>query len=145
MSTLQPYVLFNGTCEAAFHFYQSVFGGSFEGTMRFKDVPQQHALPPGEEEKIMHIALPVGAGSVLMGSDVPAHMGAVTAGDNFQISISAQSKAEADRLYQGLSSGGNASMPMADAFWGAYFGMLTDRFGIHWMVSYDPNYTGSGQ
>ncbi len=140
MASLNPYLKFNGNCEAAFNFYQSVFGGEFVNPMRFKDVPSEYPMPAGEEEKIMHIALPLSNSSVLMGCDVPSSMGAAKVGDNIDISISAASKAEADHIFNGLSAGGSVMMPMADSFWGAYFGMCTDQFGIHWMVSYDANY-----
>ena len=140
MASLNPYLHFNGNCETAFNFYQSVFGGEYANTMRFKDVPAEFQIPASDAEKIMHIALPLSNGSVLMGGDVPSHMDAAITGSNVDISISAQSKEEADRLFNGLAASGNAMMPMADAFWGSYFGMLTDKFGINWMVSYDPNF-----
>ncbi|MFN7118938.1 MAG: VOC family protein [Saprospiraceae bacterium] len=140
MNALNPYLKFNGNCQEAFNHYQSVFGGAFANPMRFKDVPAEFEMPAEEAEKIMHIALPMNNGSVLMGCDVPASMGVAKVGDNIDISISTESKEEADRLFNGLSAGGQVMMPMSDTFWGAYFGMCTDQFGIHWMVSYDQNY-----
>ena len=142
MKAVNPYVNFNGNCEEAFEFYRSVFGGEFLTVMRFKEVPaeeldESHQLPASEAEKIMHIALPLGQGTILMGSDIPEAMGAVTIGDNFSISISADSEAEATDLFNGLSAGGQVTMPLDKTFWGAVFGMLTDKFGIQWMVSYD--------
>jgi PhnB protein len=140
MASLNPYLNFNGNCEAAFNFYQSVFGGAFVNPMRFKEVPSEFPMPADEAEKIMHIALPLSNGSVLMGSDVPSHMEPAKMGNNVYISINTQSKEEANHLFNGLSNDGNIMMPLADTFWGAYFGMLTDQFGTNWMVSYDANY-----
>lgn len=135
MASLNPYLNFNGNCEEAFNFYRSVFGGEFQMVMRFSDVPASEPNM-GDGNKIMHISLPVG-NDILMGSDVPESFGKVESASNFNISISADSKEEADRLYNGLSNGGNGYMPMADAFWGSYFGMLTDKFGVNWMIGYD--------
>lgn len=144
MTAVNPYLNFSGSCEEAFNFYKSVFGGEFVTVMRFKDVPSEeldesHQLPESEGEKIMHVALPIGQGTILMGSDTPAAMGSVTPGTNFSISISTDSEAEADKLFSGLSASGQATMPLNKTFWGAYFGMLTDKFGVQWMVSYDYN------
>lgn len=140
MAAINPYLNFNGTAEEAFNFYKSVFGGEFAMVQKFKDVPSEFQMSPSEGEKIMHIALPIGKGNVLMGSDVPEKYGKVNVGSNFNISINTASKKEAEDLFKGLSSGGTITMPIADTFWGAYFGMLTDKFGIQWMVSYDSNF-----
>ncbi|MCG3206732.1 MAG: hypothetical protein FOGNACKC_00331 [Anaerolineae bacterium] len=139
MTTINPYLNFSDHCEDAFNFYRSVFGGEFAMVMRFKDVPPEYQMGEGEAEKIMHIALPIGPGTILMGSDTPAAMGPVNNGSNFSIAISTDSEAEATRLFNGLSAGGQVSMPLDKTFWGAYFGMLTDKFGVQWMVSYDYN------
>ncbi len=139
MKAVNPYLNFSGNCEEAFNFYQSVFGGEFAAQMRFKDVPAEYQMDASEGEKIMHIALPIGQATVLMGSDRPAAMGPTTTGNNSSISISTESEAEATRVFNGLSAGGQVTMPLEKAFWGSYFGMLTDRFGIQWMVSYDYN------
>jgi PhnB protein len=139
MKAINPYLNFSGNCEEAFDFYRSVFGGEFATVMRFKEVPPEAQMDASEGEKIMHVALPIGQGTILMGSDRPAAMGPTTPGDNASISISTDSEAEATRVFNGLSAGGQATMPLEKAFWGAYFGMLTDRFGIQWMVSYDYN------
>lgn len=136
MASLNPYLNFNGNCEEAFDFYRSVFGGDYEQVMRFSDVPSEYKMPAGEENKIMHMALPIGAGNMLMGSDVPSNMDAVTVGQNLSISISANSEEEATRLFNGLSAGGEVTMPLAEAFWGSLFGMFTDKYGVGWMVSY---------
>ena len=144
MKAVNPYLNFSDNCEAAFNFYKSVFGGEFVTVMRFKDVPSEeldesHQMSDGEAEKIMHVALPIGQETILMGSDVPEGMGAVTIGTNFAISLSADSEAEATALFNKLSAGGQVTMPLDKAFWGDYFGMLTDKFGVQWMVSYAYN------
>lgn len=137
MAAIHPYLTFNGTTEAAFLFYKSVFGGEFAMLMRFKDTPMQNEEAAKEGEKIMHVALPIGKHHVLMGSDSFDCMGQnVIAGNNFMVAISADSKEEADRLYAGLSAGGNPHMPMEETFWGDYFGMLHDKFGIQWSISF---------
>ena len=139
MAAVNPYLNFNGNTEEAFNFYKSVFGGEFPMVMRFKDVPAEHQMGQGNGEKIMHIALPIGQGTVLMGSDVPEAYGKTTIGTNFYISISAASEEEADKLFNGLSAGGQVTMPMGKSFWGAYFGMFKDKFDVQWMVNYDYN------
>jgi PhnB protein len=139
MPALNPYLNFNGKAEEAFNFYKSVFGGEFATIMRFKDIPKEYKGPAHEDNKIMHIALPLSGGSVLMGSDVPESMGNVITGNNVQISISPSSKEEADKIFNGLSAGGKVIMPMADAFWGSYFGMFSDKYGINWMINVDNN------
>lgn len=140
MTTINPYLSFSDNCEAGFEFYKSVFGGEFLTVMRFKDVPPEYQMGKKDEaEKIMHVALPIGQQTILMGSDVPAAMGTTTPGNNFAISISADSEAEATKLFNKLSAGGQVTMPLDKTFWGAYFGMCTDKFGIQWMVSYDYN------
>jgi len=139
MAVINPYLNFNGNTEEAFNFYKSVFGGEFAMVMRFKDAPpSEHTSAAGDGEKIMHISFPLGTGTILMGSDVPAGFPAAVTGTNFSISVSADSREDADKIFGGLAAGGNAAMPMADTFWGSYFGMLVDKFGINWMVSHDP-------
>lgn len=138
MRAINPYLNFNGNTEEVFTFYKSVFGGEFAMVMRFGEVEDQSFLSDDEKDRIMHIALPMGS-SILMGSDVPKAMGKVSTGTNMAISISAESREEADRIYAGLAEGGDATMPMDDASWGDYFGMLTDKFGIQWMISYTEN------
>jgi PhnB protein len=142
MATINPYLIFNGNCEEAFLFYQSVFGGEFPYVGKFKDMPAGDDNPTISEEdenKIMHISLPISNNSVLMGSDSNSASGDVVFGGNISISINTESKAEADKLFNGLSAGGNPFMPMNQTFWGAYFGMFVDKFGIHWMVNFDEN------
>jgi PhnB protein len=141
MKTVNPYLNFPGNAEEAFNFYKSVFGGEFAVVQRFKDTPEADRVPEDLKEKLMHIALPIGKGNVLMATDALESMGhKVTAGTNFHLSISADSEEEASKLFAGLSDGGKVTVPLAKMFWGAYFGMCTDNFGVQWMVSHDPNY-----
>jgi PhnB protein len=138
MATINPYINFNGNAEEAFTFYKSVFGGEFARVARFKEL-QSPEFPVSENEanKIMHIALSIG-NNVLMGNDVPEHMGKTNENENrSKISINCESKEEADRLFNGLSAGGNIEMPIADSPWGSYFGMFRDKYGIEWMVDFD--------
>jgi PhnB protein len=145
MATINPYLNFNGNTEEAFNFYKSVFGGEFAMVMRFKDEPNagKAAIEEETKNKIMHIALPIGKGNLLMATDALESMGQkLHIGNNFYISISAESKEEADKLYNGLSIGGKIEMAIADSPWGSYFGMFQDKFGIQWMVDFDPKYMG---
>ena len=141
MATVNTYLTFNGTCEAAFNFYHSVFGGELKDLSRFGDMPPQEGAPTFPEEakaKIMHVNLPISAETTLYGSDAIAGFGPpIIEGNNFSISISADSEEEANHLFEKLSAFGKITMPLADTFWGAYFGMWTDQFGINWMVNYD--------
>lgn len=140
MASINPYLIFNGTCEEAFLFYKSVFGGEFVYIGKFGEMPSNdpNCPPPPADEanRIMHVSLPIG-NTVLMGSDSTSQSGDVKFGDNFSVSINTESRDEADRLFGGLSSGGKIIMPMESTFWGAYFGMFTDKFGINWMVNFD--------
>ncbi|HKP97844.1 MAG TPA: VOC family protein [Fibrobacteria bacterium] len=145
MATINPYLSFDGTCKQAFDFYKSVFGGEFATLMKFGEVPKEFQPPgqtPAEGEKLMHVALPIGKTAMLMGSDRPGAFGPGKKGDMFNVAIAAESKAEAEKLFNGLSAGGQVTMPMSDAFWGAYFGMFTDKFGVQWMVNFDPKAPG---
>jgi PhnB protein len=143
MALINPYINFNGNAEEAFLFYKSVFGGEFAKIMRFKDLASpEFAVSKSDANKIMHIALPIGK-NVLMANDVPEFMGLTNENEHrSKISISAESKEEADKLFNGLSAGGQIEMPIADSPWGSYFGMFRDKFGIEWMVDYDPKYKG---
>jgi PhnB protein len=143
MASIHPHINFNGNAEEAFHFYKSVFGGEFAKVMRFKDMASAE-FPVAEHEanKIMHIALPIGK-NFLMANDVPEILGKTNENENrSKIVINAESKAEADKLFNGLSAGGQIEMPISDSPWGSYFGMFRDKYGIEWMVDYDPNYKG---
>lgn len=140
MPVINPHINFNGNAEEAFHFYQSVFGGELTKIVRFKDIANaQFPMDPRDENKIMHIALPIGRTNVLMGNDVPAFLGEVNEKENrSKIAVSTESKEEADQLFQELSAGGEVEMPITDSPWGSYFGMFRDKYGIEWMVEYDP-------
>ena len=143
MALINPYINFNGNAEEAFNFYKSVFGGEFAMIMRFKDVSSaENPVAENEANKIMHIALPIGK-NVLMANDVPERMGVVNENENrSKISVSAESREEADKLFSGLSAGGNIEVPIDESPWGSYFGMFRDKFGIEWMVDFDPKYKG---
>jgi PhnB protein len=137
MTMINPYLNYQGTAEEAFTFYKSVFGGEFSSVQRFKDTPEADKIPAAERDKIMHIALPIGNGVRLMASDALDSMGQkLSVGNNFYLSINVDSKQEADRVFNGLSKGGKVEMPMQNMFWGEYFGMFADKFGIQWMVSF---------
>jgi len=138
MATINPYLNYLGNAEEAFTLYKSVFGGEFAMIQRYKDTPEAGKVGPDDGDKLMHIALPIGNGNVLMGTDALGSMGHnLKQGNNFHISLSADSDAEADKIFNGLSAGGKVMMPMMKTFWGSYFGMFTDKFGIQWMVSHD--------
>ncbi|MEO8532211.1 MAG: VOC family protein [Flavobacterium sp.] len=143
MAAVNPYLLFNGNCEEAFSFYKSVFGGEFPYIGKFKEAPPEdggEALSEEDGNRIMHVSLPIG-NTILMGSDSHPRYGDVVFGSNFQISINVDSTEEADRIFNGLSTEGKIYMPMDKTFWGAYFGMFKDKFGISWMVNFDENMT----
>ena len=143
MAQINPHINFNGNAEEAFTFYKSVFGGAFAKIMRFKDLASPgFELSEKEANKIMHIALPIGK-NILMANDVPEIMGRTNENENrSKISISAESKEEADKLFNGLSAGGQIEAPIGDSPWGSYFGMFRDKYGIEWMVDFDPKYKG---
>lgn len=140
MAIINPHVNFNGNAEEAFSFYQSVFGGAFEKIIRFKDIANEHfPVAEKEENKIMHIALPIGNGSVLMANDVPEMMGRTNERENrSKIVITAESKEEADKLFNGLSVDGEIEGPIGDTPWGSYFGCFRDKYGIEWIVDFTP-------
>ncbi len=142
MTTVNVYLNFDGQCEEAFSFYKSVFGGEFSYIGRFNEMPQDenNKLSESDGNKIMHVSLPISAETNLFGSDtVGAWSPKLVQGNNYSISINASSKEEADRLFNGLSAGGQVTMPLENTFWGAYFGMFVDKFGINWMVNFDEN------
>jgi len=136
MATLSPYLFFAGNTEEAITFYRSVFGGDFTTLQRYKDTPEAGRVPEKEKEKLMHVSLPVGKGNSLMAADPLESMGQLIVGNNFHLLLGAESKDEAEKLFKGLSAGGKVTMPLNDTFWGSYFGMLVDKFGIEWMVNY---------
>ncbi len=139
MATINPYINFNGNAEEAFSFYKSVFGGEFGKIIRFKDLEgPDFPVPEDEANKIMRIVLPIG-GNTLLANDVPAAMGRVSESENrSKISVSAESREEADRIFEGLSVGGTVEMPMDESPWGTSFAMLRDKYGIEWTVEFDP-------
>jgi PhnB protein len=140
MTVVSPYLNFNGNTEEAFNFYRSVFGGDFLTVMRFKDNPQCGEMSDLDRERIMHIALPIGNGTVLMATDSLESLGQkLRLGNNFYICLSPDTKEEADRLFNALSAAGKIEMPIQDMFWGAYWGSFTDKFGVQWMINYDKN------
>ena len=138
MAQINPSINFNGNAEEAFNFYKSVFGGEFTKIMHFKDIAStEFPVPEKEANNIMHIALSIG-NNILIGNDVPEFMGRVNENENrSKISISTDSREEADKLFNGLSSGGSIEVPMGDSPWGIYFGMFRDKYGIEWMVNFD--------
>ncbi len=137
MATLNPYLNFPGNTEEAFNFYKSVFGGEFANLTRFKDTPAAAQMTPEDANKLMHISLPIGKGNTLMATDAMEGMGhKLTYGNNTQLSLETDSKEEAEKLFNGLSAGGKIEMPLSEQFWGAYFGMFADKFGVKWMVNY---------
>ena len=140
MALINPHINFNGNAEEAFIFYKSAFGGEFAKVVRLKDIASpEFPVSEKEENKIMHIALPIGKSNMLMGNDVPEFLGKVNERENrSKISISTETKEEADKLFHGLSAGGEIEMPITDSPWGTYFGMFRDKYGIEWMVEFDP-------
>lgn len=142
MTTVNVYLNFDGNCEEAFNFYKLVFGGEFSYLGRFGEMPKKEGAPEMPKEmsqRIMHVALPISKETVLMGSDTSDMGPKRVEGNNFGISINTDSKEKADELFSKLSSGGKVTMPMEDMFWGDYFGMLEDKFGINWMISFNKN------
>ena len=140
MAKLNTYVNYPGTAEEAFEFYKSVFGGEFVSVTRFGDMPMEGVTVPEEDKnKMMHIGLVIGDGAYLMASDALESLGhSLVQGNNVHISVHPDSREEADRIFSGLSAGGNVEMPIADQAWGDYYGSFKDKFGVGWMVNYSP-------
>jgi PhnB protein len=140
MTKLHSYLNFAGNAQEAFDLYRSVFGGEFSSVVRFKDFPMEGVTVPEEDEdKIMHIALPIGEDSVLMASDIVDSLGQqLVQGNNVYVSVHPTSRKEADRIFDALSEGAEIEMPIADQAWGDYYGSLKDKFGVQWMVNYSP-------
>ena len=141
MASINPWINFNGNAEEAFTFYKSVFGGEFGKVVRFKDLASaEFPVPEAEAEKIMLITLPIGQESELMANDVPAVLGKVNEQENrSKISVRTESKEEAEKLFAGLSAGGEVEGPMGDGPWGSFAGMFRDKYGIEWIIEYYPN------
>ena len=144
MRAINPWINFNGNAEEAFTFYKSVFGGEFARIIRFKDLASaEFQVPDNEANRIMHIALPIGKHNVLIANDVPEFMGRVNENENrSKISVSAESREEADKIFTGLSAGGDIEGTIGDSPWGTYAGMFRDKYGIEWIVEFDPCYNG---
>ena len=141
MRTINPWINFNGNAEEAFTFYKSVFGGEFTKIIRFGDLSSaEFSVAEHEAHKIMHIALPIGQHNVLLANDVPEIMGRVNENENrSKIVVNAESKEEADHIFNGLSAGGDVEGPIGDSPWGTYAGMFRDKYGIEWIVEFDPS------
>jgi len=139
MAKLNSYLNFDGNAEEAFNFYKSIFGGEFMGgVMKMGEMPGAENVPESEKNRVMHVALPITGGDLLMASDIMPSAGhKLIVGNNNYICISPESREEADRLFNGLSAGGEVEMPMEDQFWGDYFGSFKDKFGVCWMISYN--------
>jgi len=144
MRAINPWINFNGNAEEAFIFYKSVFGGDFTKIIRFKDLASaEFQIPENEANKIMYIALPIGKHNVLIANDVPEFMGKVSENENrSKIAVSAESREEAEKIFNGLSAGGDVEGPIGDTPWGTYAGMFRDKYGIEWIVEFDPGYEG---
>jgi PhnB protein len=138
MLNVNPYLHFMGKSEEAMNFYKSVFGGEFSIFQRYKDMAGGEKMSDEDQEKMIHISLPIGKGNVLMASDNLESMGhEITTGDNFHICIHTENEKETDKLFKALSANGKIEMPLNKTFWGAYFGMCRDKFGVQWMLRYD--------
>lgn len=144
MRTINPWINFNGNAEEAFTFYKSVFGGEFVKIIRFKDLSSpEFPVADNDANKIMYIALPIGKHNVLIANDVPEFMGRVNENENrSKILVSAESREEADKIFYGLSAGGDIEGQIGDSPWGSYAGMFRDKYGIEWILEFDPNYKG---
>ena len=143
MAKVNIYINFNGNCEEAFNFYKSVFGGDFQYLGCYKDVPppDRKKFRPENDEKIMHVSLPISKETILMGSDNPNSTDAIIVGNNISLSIDTNQREEADLIFTQLSAGAKIRDQMSETFWGAYFGSLTDRFGINWLINCDISQT----
>ncbi len=136
--TINPWINFNGNAEEAFTFYKSVFGGEFTKIIRFKELASpEFQIPEAEAEKLMRIVLPISKDSMLIGNDVPSFMGKVNEQENrSKILVTTETKEEADKLFTGLSAGGQVEYPMGDSAWGSYYGSFRDKYGIEWMIEF---------
>lgn len=144
MKAINPWINFNGNAEEAFTFYKSVFGGEFTKIIRFKELATaEFQVAANDADKLMYIALPIGLNNLLIANDVPEFMGQVSENENrSKIALSVESKEEADNIFNGLSAGGDIEGQIGDSPWGTYAGMFRDKYGIEWIVEFDPNYNG---
>jgi len=145
-TTVNIYLTFEGNCEAAFNYYRTVFGGEFAMINRFAEMPENPAypIPEAAKNKIMHVTLPIGGDTVLMGSDaLPSFGKEVKVGNNFSISVTPESEEDANRIFEALTKDGTITMPLDKTFWGALFGSCVDAYGINWMVNYTYPQKGS--
>jgi PhnB protein len=139
MVTINPYLNFAGDTEKAMIFYKSVFGGDFNAIQKFREMPGGEKISDVDQQKIMHISLPIGPNNHLWASDILTSMGqSLSIGNNFTLTVTTESEKEADKIFNSLAKEGQITMAMNKAFWGAYVGMLTDKFGIQWMINFDP-------
>ncbi|MGB7841509.1 MAG: VOC family protein [Salinimicrobium sp.] len=146
MKTMYPYLTFHGNCEAAFEFYKKVFGGEFSTLRRFSEIPPDlgEEMPENEKKKIMFVSLRLNNTTVLLGSDAGGEWGKdLNTGNNISLSVTTESRDEADKFFDELSKGGEVKMPIGDAFWGSYYGMCKDKYGINWMISYGEEETNN--
>ena len=141
MKAINPWINFNGNAEEVFTFYKSVFGGEFAKIVRFKDLSDaEFPLAENDANKIVHIALPIGKNNMLVANDVPEFMGRVNENENrSKIYVATESREEADKIFNGLSAGGDVEGPIGESPWGTYAGMFRDKYGIEWIVEFDPN------
>lgn len=138
MRAIHPYLTFNGNCEEAFNFYKKAFDVEFKDFNRFSDMPPDQNFPAEAANLIMHVALPIGANTMLMGSDAHESFGqTIKTGNNFSVYVDTESEEEANRIFSRLAESGQITMPQSKTFWGSYFGMLTDKFGINWMIGFN--------
>ncbi|GAL86120.1 glyoxalase/bleomycin resistance protein/dioxygenase [Sporocytophaga myxococcoides] len=139
MTQINPYLTFNGNCEVAFRYYQSVFGGKFSYVKRYSQLPAEYKISGAYKNKILNIALPINEGCTLIGGDANPAYGGVAFGKNITLSVNASSKDDANKIFNTLSIGGKVFLPMDEMFWGAYSGMCEDRFGMNWMINFETN------
>lgn len=144
MRAINPWINFNGNAEEAFTFYKSVFGGEFTKIIRFKDLSSpEFQVAEDEANKIMYIGLPLGKNNVLIANDVPGFLGRISENENrSKIYVNAECREEADKIFNGLSAGGEVEGPIDDSPWGTYAGMFRDKYGIEWIVEFAPDYNG---
>lgn len=142
MTAINLYLNFKGTTEQAFNFYKSVFGGEFTILQRFREMPDSSNFTDEQKDQIMHVSYPIGKHFILMSTDVlETTMGGqpLAEGNNFSVSVTPDTKEDADKFFNQLSEGGKITIPISDTFWGAYFGTVEDKFGINWMINYEYN------